>query len=181
MKEEHIRIILKYTKLLAPNLRKPKYTHEYYLTNILNLLNDFNSWRSLIKSTDIIKRNKYHYKTIADIHRSWCKKGVYKKAFEEIRSENLNQNQIEEFDLLIDSTLIINKYGSDDVGYGSETRKKRFSKITILTNNSNNKIVNVIKNNTLIKEINFDKNKIKRNRAKLKKDLKKYQYIFRKY
>lgn len=168
MKDRHKQIILKYVKKLAPNLRKPKYSSEYYLTNILNMLNDFNSWKSLRKSTDIDKKKKNHYKTIEDIHRLWCKKGVYRSAYEEIRNENIDLDESELFDLLIDSTLIINKYGSDKVGYGSETRKKKFSKITIVTDN-NDGIINVIDNKTLTKEITFGTEKIKRKRGRPKK------------
>ena len=73
MKEMHICVILKYVNKLCPNVRKPKYSSRYYLTNILNLLNDFNLWRSLTKSID--RKKKYHYKTIADVHRLWCQKG----------------------------------------------------------------------------------------------------------
>ena len=53
MKQDFIDIILKYVKLLAPSQRKPKYDANYYLTNILDMLNDFNSWRSLTKSINI--------------------------------------------------------------------------------------------------------------------------------
>jgi Transposase DDE domain len=162
MKDRHIKIILKYVNQLAPNKRKPRFSSEYYLTNILDLLNDFNSWRSLKKSVNYKKEKRYHYKTISDIHRLWCKKGVYRKAFEEVRNENIDLDEQEEFDLLIDSTLIINKYGSDNVGYGSETRKKKFSKITMVT--SNNDILNVVENKTSSKEIDLENKKFKRKR-----------------
>lgn len=161
MKDIYIKTILKHVSKLVPNIRKPKYSSEYYLTNILNLLNDFNSWKSLTKSTDINKNKQYHYKTISDIHRLWCKKGVYRKAFEEIRLNKINTEDLKDFNLLIDSTLIINKYGSDNVGYGSETRKKKFSKITMIVNN-NNDIINVTEGKTSAKEIVFETKKIKK-------------------
>lgn len=41
--------IIKHAKLLCPNLRKPKFTHEYYLTNILDILTDFVKWSFLLK------------------------------------------------------------------------------------------------------------------------------------
>lgn len=167
MKDIYIITILKYVNKLVPNQRKPKYSSDYYLRNILNLLNDFNSWRSLTKSIDIDKSKRYHYKTISDIHRLWCSKGVYRKAFEEIRKKNTSPEIKAEFDVLIDSTLIINKYGSDYVGYGSETRKKKFSKVTIITNND--QIINVSENKTMPKEIVFGGIKIKRKRGRPKK------------
>lgn len=169
MKDQHIKIILKYVKKLAPNRRTPKYTPQYYLMNIMNILNDFNSWRSLIKSKDIDDEKRFHYKTIADIHRLWCERGVYRASFEEIRKKHLDDNDEAELDLFIDSTLIINKYGSDGVGYGHETRKKKFSKITVIENKNN--VVNVIVHETLSKEVVFgEKNKIKRKRGRPRKN-----------
>lgn len=169
MKNNHKKIILKYVNKLVPNLRKPKYSSEYYLTNILTLLTTINSWEALTLSVNLDKKKPYHYKTVADIHRLWCDKGVYRKAYEEIRNNNTDygdtNNKEKEFDLLIDSTLIINKYGSDYIGYGSETRKKKFTKVTILTDDKN-AIINVIENKTQSKEIVFGIEKIKRKRGR---------------
>ena len=52
LKKEHFNIILKYIKLLCPNKRTPKYSNAYYLTNILDMVSDFTSWRSLRKSVN---------------------------------------------------------------------------------------------------------------------------------
>lgn len=169
MKEIHIKIILKWIKILAPNKRKPKFSAEYYLENILNLLKDFTTWESLKKSSYIDKTKRYHYKTIADIHRLWCKKNVYRKAFEEIRNRKIDLGNLTEIDLLIDSTLIINKNGSDYIGYGSETTKKKFSKITMLTDINDN-VINVVENNISEKEILLGQKKVKRKRGRPKKN-----------
>lgn len=74
----------------------------------------------------------------------------------------------ETFNLLIDSTLIINKYGSDQVGYGSETRKKKFSKVTLIS--TENEILNVTENHSLKKEVIFGVEKIKRGRGRPRKN-----------
>jgi hypothetical protein len=63
MNENHKKIILKHVAILLPPKRKPIHTPEYYLTNIINLVNDFNSWRSLTKSIDIKQENPQHYKS----------------------------------------------------------------------------------------------------------------------
>lgn len=157
MKEQYIKLILKYVQMLCPNVRKPKYTSEYYLNNILDLVNDFNSWRSLKKSVNLDKRKRYHYKTIADIHRLWCQKGVYKKAFEEARNQFIDTEECQSIDLLIDSTLIINKNGIDFVGYGGETMKKRFTKLNIIGNKDT--ILNVTVAKTNDKVVVFGKSK----------------------
>ena len=61
--------IIKNVNLLCPNKRKPRYTPEYYLKNITDVLTDFVKWSSLKKSSNCINNYKYHYKTISDIHR----------------------------------------------------------------------------------------------------------------
>lgn len=168
MKDMYRKIILKYVEILVPNERKPRYSPGYYLTNILNLLNDFNSWRSLTKSIDIDREKPNHYKTIAAIHRLWSERGVYRKAFEEIRNICNSAEDLAEIDILIDATLIINKYGSDYVGYGGETRKKKFTKITMITD-TKKKIINLAANKTSEKEIVFGIVPVKRKRGRPKK------------
>ena len=133
-------IIIKYVNLLCPNKRKPKFTAIYYLTNILDMLTDFVSWKSLTKSNKLVGDKKYHYKTIADIHHMWCNKGVYKCAHEEITTKKVKAEIADEdvFDILIDSTLIANKNGAENIGYGGESKKKKFTKITAITTVSGN-------------------------------------------
>jgi len=52
---------------------------------------------------------------------------------------------------------IINKSGIENVGYGSETRKKKFTKLTVLANDQANMIA-VIPHKTNKKTIKFDNN-----------------------
>src|SRR5579871_1652965 len=116
--------VIRQVKLKCPNIRKPKYSPEYYLTNIVDLLSDFVKWSSLKKSVNYRNDSSYHYKTIADIHKLWSDKGVYKAAYEEyVKIANTpTDNQI--LDLFIDSTLIINKSGIEEIGYGTSCKKK---------------------------------------------------------
>lgn len=127
--------IIKHAKLSCPNLRKPKYTHEYYLTNILDVLTDFVKWSSLQKSKNLESAYEYHYKTIAKIHKKWCDKNVYVNAHNElVKSKNLTENDDGIIVLLIDSTLIINKTGVDKIGYGGPCKKKKFTKLSLMSN-----------------------------------------------
>jgi len=66
-------IILKFVNIHCPNKRKPKYSNAYYLTNILDLLTDFHSYRSLQKSINYNGTSKHHFKTINDKHLLWSK------------------------------------------------------------------------------------------------------------
>ena len=129
-------IILKHVNLLCPNKRTPKYTPDYYLSNIIDILSDFVKWSSLRKSKFYKSSNHYHYKTISKIHKKLSDKGVYFNAFNEIilKNNNLYLSNDNTFELLIDSTLIINKSGIECVGYGSKCKKKKYTKITGLSN-----------------------------------------------
>ena len=62
--EEKFNIILFYANLLCTNLYNSKYDNEYYLINILSLLNINISWKSLQYYKLINSSSKYHYKTI---------------------------------------------------------------------------------------------------------------------
>jgi len=157
--KERFDIIVKHARSLCPNIRKPKYTHQYYLTNIIDVLSDFVKWASLRKSINITGKKPYHYKTIADIHKLWSDEGVYASAFAEIskiNDTNLDKNDF--IELLIDSTLIINKSGIECIGFGSESKKKKFTKISALSDhNANCKAI--MAHSTYDKEISFGKNK----------------------
>ena len=153
--KQHFDIILKYVNLLCPNIRKPKFDSQYYLTQILDMINDFVTWRSLKKSANYVNKSSYHYKTIAKKHILWSKKGVYRLAYEEI-IENKHNNIVNEddkkMDLFIDSTMIFNKGGVECIGYGGETKKKKFTKLTAVCNKNGNNI-QILPNNTIQKLI----------------------------
>ena len=69
--------IIKYINLICPNEYNTKYTNEYYLKNILFVLNNFVSWKSLKYSKFIESTSEYHYKTIHKKHILWSKKNIY--------------------------------------------------------------------------------------------------------
>ena len=53
-------------KELSPNKRVPKYAVDYYLENMIYVLKDVTTWKSL-KILDKGNKNKpFHYKTISD-------------------------------------------------------------------------------------------------------------------
>lgn len=164
LKQQYFDTIIKYVNILCPNKRTPKYSNEYYLTNILTLLKDFVSWRSLRmsifykkgtltnKSKDIISKDN-HYKTICAKHVLWSKKKIYEKAYYEIMKKNIS-GKGDQLQVIIDATNINNKSGREAVGYGSETKKKRFTKITVLSDNKAN-LISILPHNTTSKDITF--------------------------
>lgn len=137
--------ILKYANLYCPNKSNSLYTNKYYLLNILTVLSDVVAWKKLIITKIYNNKKKYHYKTINNIHLLWCKKNVYIDAFNEI-SNNNNLCNITD-NMYIDGTLIINKSGIEGIGYGGETRKKKFTSLTAICN-ENIKCIKIFVNDT---------------------------------
>ena len=169
MNQKDFDTIIKYANKLCPNVRKPKYSNEYYLTNILNVLTDFVSWKSLKKSIDINKDHDFHYKSIARKHKLWSDKGVYKQAFNEtVKSKKIFYDVDDVIIKCIDSTLIINKSGIECIGYGSETRKKKFTKLSALCDINGNCDA-IIHHTTTKKEIKKTFNKQTKKANKLTK------------
>ena len=119
-----------------PNKHKVYYSNEYYLTNILEMLNDINKWNTLkkmnIHQPVIIngKIAKNHYKTIENKYRKWCNDGIFETAFQSIINERMIKKSAK---LMIDSTFINNKYGVEDIGLNTDNKKKRSTKISIIT------------------------------------------------
>ena len=76
---------------------KVKYSNKYYLDMMMYLLNDINNW-SFLKNIqgygEYLKREvvpKYHYKTIQNKFNYWTNKGIFKNAFNKLKSnENFN-------------------------------------------------------------------------------------------
>ena len=84
------------------------------------------------------------------IHATWCKNNVYEDALNDITNNNRSCDITE--DLYIDGTLIINKSGIEGIGYGGESRKKKFTSLTAVCND-NTKCVKIFANNTNNKNI----------------------------
>lgn len=143
-------IIIKYVNLLCPSEYNSKFSNEYFLEHIFYVLKNFVTWSSLSSAKSLLSSNKYHYKTIHKKHILWSKCDVYLHALNELlESDNiysLTQN------LYIDNTLIINKYGSEDVGYGGGAcTKKKYTSLTAVIND-NYKVVSIFHNKVIKKD-----------------------------
>ena len=118
------------------NNHKKYYSNEYYLVNIFQMLNDINKWETLkkLKSYEPININnkiaKSHYDTIRKKFIKWCKDGIFKKAFDECINLKSINNDIE---LIIDSSFINNKYGIEDIALNTDNKKKKASKLSIIS------------------------------------------------
>jgi hypothetical protein len=149
--EDYFKLILKYANKYKPPKHNTKYSNSYYLTHIFNVLGDAVSWKSLMKFKSISSNSEYHYKTINKIHIEWARNGVYESAYN--KTLKLNKNCHITPNNYIDGTLIINKSGVENIGYGcGESRKKKFTSITCVCN-ENTKPISIINNTTYTKKL----------------------------
>jgi Ni,Fe-hydrogenase maturation factor len=109
-------------------LNKIKYGNEYYLTMIYFMLNDVNNWKFLSNLKKCESGYKYHYKTIYNKFRLWTSLKVFENAFYNFK--NLKPTNL----LLIDATSINNKYGSENIVLNPEYKKKKVTKLSLITN-----------------------------------------------
>jgi hypothetical protein len=168
-----LKLIKIFTKIIdnkyKVNKHKKYYSNEYYLNNIFTMLNDINSWKTLIKlkSHEPVlinnKTAKYHFDSIRKKFIKWVNDGIFKLAFDECMNlKNINKN----VELIIDSTFINNKYGIESIALNTDNKKKRSSKLSIITDQDKfiysiiNIKINTIDNIKLDKR--FKKNKIKK-------------------
>ena len=117
--------------------RRPKYSTVYYLYNIILVLTELQTWKSL----KLLHINKCanHYKTIQDKHLIWSKLNLYELTYKNL-NEKYHQQKLKKssnLTLFIDSTNIYNKNGQENIGYG-ENFKKQESKISAICDSNKN-------------------------------------------
>lgn len=148
------------------------YSNEYYLTNIFEMLNDINKWETLkkLKSYNpIVINNKIantHFSTIRKKFNKWSNDGIFELAFN--KCINLTKKN-EDIKLSIDASFINNKYGIEDIALNIDNKKKKASKISLITD-PNKFIYSIlsikIKKNEIIK---IDKRKKENKKLKKKR------------
>jgi len=149
---------------------KTSYSNEYYLTNIFEMLNDINKWETLKKLktyNPVIINNKIastHYSTIRKKFNKWSNDGIFESAFN--KCINLTKKNLD-IKLSIDSSFINNKYGIEDIALNIDNKKKKASKISLITDSSKfiYSILSIKINKSEIKKID----KRKKQNKKLKK------------
>ena len=118
-------------KNIDRNRYKVKYSNEYYLNFIFYVLNDINKWSFIVNLKGYDSKFKFHYKTIYNKFLFWSKNNIFKNAFYNyFFKKNTNL-------LLIDATSINNKYGSECIIINPEYKKKKITKLSIVSNKDN--------------------------------------------
>ena len=118
-------------------IRLPKYSSVYYLYNIILVLTELQTWKSL-KLLHLDKK-PYHYKTIQDKHIEWSKLNLYERTYKTINEKykQLHLKKSSNLTLFIDSTNIYNKNGQQNIGYG-QNFKKQESRISAICDSNKN-------------------------------------------
>jgi hypothetical protein len=114
------------------NNHKKKYSHEYYLILICQLLNNHNQWISLKFNILANNHNKFHYKSINKQFILYTKKDIFKNTFYNTTINNVSISNNN--DLLIDASMIANKLGSENVTVNCEYTKKNCTKLSFIAN-----------------------------------------------
>ncbi len=136
--------INKLNKDIDRNRYKVKYSDEYYLTLIFYMLNDVNNWNFISKLKEYNSEYKYHYKTIYNKFVYWTKKDIFKNAFNNfIYTKKTNL-------LLTDAFSINNKFGSEEIVINPENKKKKVTKLAVVSSNDN--FIHSVKNFELNKQ-----------------------------
>ena len=151
------------------NNHTKKYSHEYYLINILSMLNKNNQWSSLKYNSIYDSTYKNHYKSIYKKFLLYTKKKIFENVFVDSSNNNfvLSNNN-----LLIDACSFSNKYGSENVSVNCEYTKKNCTKVSFITN-TDKIFLSVTPFNINNKEINYnDIKEHKQYKIKLKQDKK---------
>ena len=160
-------LILKHADRYKPSKYNTKYSNKYYLDHIFNVLGDVVTWKSLMNFKTINSNYEFHYKTISKIHLEWARNKVYENAYLEYIGNNKSCNITQ--DNFIDGTLIINKSGIENIGYGcGESLKKKFTSLTVVCNNNtkpisimcNTNYTKITKKNRIIKTLPHDSKSI---------------------
>ena len=105
-----------------------KYTLEEIINELIYVLKTGVSWRNL--------RGKINYKTLYWHFTKFIKNNIFLKLFEKMRNifNSFNKIKINEFTyLLVDSTVIWNKFGIDRLGRNKYYKNKKSIKISLLT------------------------------------------------
>lgn len=151
---DHVKIkyILDAVNMLYKRKRRPKYTNEYLVKQILDCNLNYNTWSSYGKTLNkYTNKPKFHHKYLNEIYLKWSRLNIFELAYKNIINENLNYNP-DILKLNTDVTCISNKYGSEKIGVNPEYPKKNVTKLALLNTLNNTPIgVNIIENKQILK------------------------------
>jgi DDE family transposase len=103
-----------------------KYTNHDYLLGILEIFEKFTYWRTY--------EGQIKWKTLNDKFNYWCNHNIFNKIHKHLLSKYLKKNKTKKLKYqIIDSTSIANKQGSKFVKHNGFTGRKRYIKVSSIT------------------------------------------------
>jgi len=122
---------------LIPTIRKKDYSNKYLLDMFIHVLNNCSSWRSLSLLSSYPKKNPNHYKYINQVFNKWNSFKIFEVAYGKLLNNHYFKiNDIaksKSLNLFIDCSYIFNKYGVNCIATNPEYRKKKVSKLSIVS------------------------------------------------
>ena len=125
--------ILHNATLKYPEIRKRKFSLEYYLNNFIHVLNDVTKWESL----KLINKyeNEYHWKAIYNEYNKWSNDDIFHDAYIDFLKNNYFKiskvRKNKKINIFVDVTKITNKHGSEKIGLNGEYKKKNVTCLSI--------------------------------------------------
>lgn len=117
-------IILNFAYVRNPCLRTPKYSHEYYLDMFILILRDLTSYSSIKRIYTELP--EFHFKTINKKFLLWSRLHIFEDAYNFMLDKYISDYDLRIIDCFIDSSNIINKFGSELVSFGMIKKKKNY-------------------------------------------------------
>lgn len=136
------RYIINQVKKKLHHYRQHKYDDIYFIGMFKDMLNDVVKWKSLQKLSEYKGKSEYHYKYLNAVFNKWTKNGIFKDAYiEMLNNEYFKSKHIKgskTIKLFIDCSFIYNMYGINSKATNPEYRKKKCTKISIISDENNN-------------------------------------------
>jgi len=192
----YTKYILEVAKETFPEVRKRKYSLEYYLNKFIIVYSKLTKWEDLDNYCDP-NSSENHWNTINNEFRKWCKFNIFEIAYNRLLTKGYYKlryiKKSKTMNLFIDVTKINNNLGTDNVGINCEYKKKNVTGLQFIvdeykiplsvrplelnnikgTEYKNNINKNNINNNKIINNIrnteyknNINNNKTKNNKIK---------------
>ncbi len=143
--------VLEIVREELPMIRNKKYSDSYCLNMFVHVLKNVTNWSALQHLSCYPKNNKYHYKYLNQIFNKWNKHKIFEKAYTRLlRLKYFKLKHIEKsktLSLFIDCTYISNMYGVDCKATNPEYRKKKVTKLSIVSDNKGN-ILSIVHDKT---------------------------------
>jgi hypothetical protein len=131
----YTKIILEVAKETFPEVRKRKYSLEYYLNKFIIVYSKLSKWQDLYSYYDN-NLPENHWNTINNEFRKWCKYNIFETAYKRLLTLGYYKlpyiKKSKTMNLFIDVTKINNNLGSENVGVNCEYKKKNITALQFI-------------------------------------------------